>query len=253
MSLQLSSDKSLKDKLGVDIEEFMKDSNGGKDEHFNDGLSDDEEYQNMSEKERNDKMRSKLNVDGANDATDSDSDFETPPESPEVKKRKRARDRTKRRMESDSDADEAENGSVHDDDESMELPDIPEDEDDDNGKKVEPEKEKPRAAPSKIEDILTEEQKKNLVIPSTAPAVCGVRRRPTLLVTPSTLIPHWLEQIQTHVDPRVELKVFVHHGTSKAHIPAELERQDIVLTTYGTLAAEHNTMSPPLLSTRCLI
>lgn len=56
--------------------------------------------------------------------------------------------------------------------------------------------------------------------------------------------------MQMHVDPRVELKVFVHHGTSKAHIPAELERQDIVLTTYGTIQAELDTLSPPLLSTR---
>ena len=47
-------------------------------------------------------------------------------------------------------------------------------------------------------------------------------------------------------------KVFVHHGTSKAHIPAELERQDIVLTTYGTVQAEKDTLSPPLLSTRWL-
>ena len=252
----LSSDQSLRDKLGADLDRYKKDSNGGKQDHFNDGLSDDEEYQKMSEKERNAKMRAKLNMDGANDGPDSDSDFATPPDSPEPTKRRTRNRNTKgnvkrRRLESESDDDDPYESPVNGkDDESMELPDIPEDSDnDEKPKKVEAEKEKP---PKKIEDILTEEQRKNLVIPSKVPAVCGVRRRPTLIVTPATLIPHWLEQLQMHVDPRVELKVFVHHGTSKAHIPAELERQDIVLTTYGTLQAEHETLYPTLLSTKWL-
>ena len=252
----LSSNKSLKDKLGVDLDSFKKDSNGDQNDHFNDGLSDDEEYQNMSEKERNAKMRAKLNMDGANDGSDSDSDFEQPPLSPEPTKRKPRNRKTngnikRRRLDSESDNDDPRESPVEGNDEqSMELPDLSEDEDShEEPKKVEAEKEK---TPKKIEDILSEEQRKNLVIPSKVPAVCGIRRRPTLIVTPATLIPHWLEQIQMHVDPRVELKVFVQHGTSKAHIPAELERQDIVLTTYGTLAAEFGTLSPPLLSTRWL-
>ena len=73
--MQLSSDKSLKDKLGVDLDRLKKDSNGAQTDHFNDGLSDDEEYQNMSEKERNERMRAKLNMDGAIEVSDSDSDF----------------------------------------------------------------------------------------------------------------------------------------------------------------------------------
>lgn len=208
----------------------------------------------MSEKERNERMRAKLNMDGAIEVSDSDSDFEL---SPEPTKRKSTNRRAngnakKMRLDSESSDDDTANGN---DDQSMELPDIPEDEDTENDgpkmkKEVEAEKEKP--PPKRIEDILTEEQRKNLVIPSKVPAVCGVRRRPTLIVTPATLIPHWIEQIQMHVDPRVELRVFVHHGTSKAHIPAELERQDIVLTTYGTVQAEKDTLSPPLLSTRWL-
>ena len=161
----------------------------------------------MSEKERNARMRAKLNMDGANDGSDSDSDFELPPAvSPEPTKRKTRNGRNtkgnikRRRLESsesDDDDDPHESPVADGDDDqcqSMELPDIPEDRDDDEEpKKVEAEKEKP---PKKIEDILTEEQRKNLVIPSKVPAVCGVRRRPTLIVTPATLIPHWLEQIQ---------------------------------------------------------
>ena len=154
----------------------------------------------MSEEERNARMRAKLNMDGAIDGSDSDSDFATPPVSPEPTKRKtrnrNARGNIKRRkIESDSDSDDPNESPINgNDDESMELPDIPEDGDsDEEPKKVEAEKEKP---PKKIEDILTDEQRKNLVIPSKVPAVCGVRRRPTLIVTPATLIPHWLEQIQ---------------------------------------------------------
>ena len=206
-SLQLSSDKSLKDKLGVDLDRLKKDSNGAQTDHFNDGLSDDEEYQNMSEKERNERMRAKLNMDGAIEVSDSDSDFEPSPKR-KLSDRKANGNAKKRRLDSESDDDDdAANGN---DDQSMELPDIPDDEDTEiDGpkmkKEVEAEKEKP-PPPRRIEDILTEEQRKNLVIPSKVPAVCGVRRRPTLIVTPATLIPHWIEQIQMHVDPRVELK-----------------------------------------------
>ena len=203
-TLQLSSDKSLKDKLGVDLDRLKKDSNGAQTDHFNDGLSDDEEYQRMSEKERNERMRAKLNMDGAIEVSDSDSDFEPSPKR-KLSDRKANGNAKKRRLDSESDDDDAAaNGN---DDQSMELPDIPEDDSDDDGPKMKKEVEaEEKPPPRRIEDILTEEQRKNLVIPSKVPAVCGVRRRPTLIVTPATLIPHWIEQIQMHVDPRVELK-----------------------------------------------
>ena len=86
---------------------------------------------------------------------------------------------------------------------------------------------------------LDENQRKNLKIPPRDPAARNGRRRATLIVTPSSLISHWIQQIQTHVDRRVDLKIFVHHGQSKAMIGKELEDQDVVLTTYGTLAAEY--------------
>ena len=62
----------------------------------------------------------------------------------------------------------------------------------------------------------------------------------TLIVTPSSLIGHWLEQIERHVDKRVELAIFVHHGTSKSMYGKALEDYDIVFTTYGTLQHELN-------------
>ena len=103
--MQLSSDKSLKDKLGVDLDRLKKDSNGARTDHFNDGLSDDEEYQRMSEKERNERMRAKLNMDGAIEVSDSDSDFEPSPKR-KLSDRKANGNAKKRRLDSESDDDD---------------------------------------------------------------------------------------------------------------------------------------------------
>ena len=52
---------------------------------------------------------------------------------------------------------------------------------------------------------------------------------------------------------RVDLRMFVHHGQSKAVVSSELQDQDIVLTTYGTLMAEFNMEThSPLLGTKWL-
>lgn len=59
-----------------------------------------------------------------------------------------------------------------------------------------------------------------------------------MIVTPSSLISHWLEQIERHVDKRVGLDIKVHHGTVKSMFAKDLEDTDIVLTTYGTLQHE---------------
>ncbi len=52
---------------------------------------------------------------------------------------------------------------------------------------------------------------------------------------------------------RVDLKVFVHYGQSKANFNTELNDQHIVLTTYGTLSAEFAMRGhSPLLATKWL-
>ena len=66
------------------------------------------------------------------------------------------------------------------------------------------------------------------------------------IVTPASLIGHWLAQIEQHVDKSVDLKIFVHHGTCKALLSTELEDQDIVFTTYGTLQSELDKFGPLL-------
>merc|ERR1719369_49945 len=77
-----------------------------------------------------------------------------------------------------------------------------------------------------------------LLIPPKEPAVRNGRRRATLLVCPASLIGHWVEQLQQHLHNRVNIKLKVHHGQNKALTGADLESYDIVITTYGTLAAE---------------
>ena len=41
------------------------------------------------------------------------------------------------------------------------------------------------------------------------------------------------------MDSRVILKIYVQHGQNKTFLATELEDQDIVLTTYGTLQSEY--------------
>jgi len=65
---------------------------------------------------------------------------------------------------------------------------------------------------------MTPSQKKNLRVPPSRPAVRGNRNGATLVVTPASLIAHWIEQIEMHVDKRVDLKVFVHYGQNKAQV-----------------------------------
>ena len=100
-----------------------------------------------------------------------------------------------------------------------------------------------------MEKDLTEEQRKNLIKPKDNPPSLKARknlRRATLIVTPASLISHWLEQIERHVDKSVDLSIFVHHGQSKAMISTELEEHDIVFTTYGTMQTELDKMGPLL-------
>ena len=97
--------------------------------------------------------------------------------------------------------------------------------------------------------ITPEPSKSNVdrIIPPREPAVRGNRPRATLIVCPTSLLSHWCQEIDKHVDAAVDIKVKVHHGTQKAKIGADLKTYDIVLTTYGTLAYEFDAETSPLL------
>ena len=77
-----------------------------------------------------------------------------------------------------------------------------------------------------------------LIVPPKEPADRKGRRRATLIVCPTSLMSHWVEQLHSHLHKSVAVKLKVHHGNQKAFYAADLETHDIVITTYGTLAAE---------------
>ena len=58
-----------------------------------------------------------------------------------------------------------------------------------------------------------------------------------LVVCPLSVLAQWLDEIRTHTAPG-KLAIYVYHGTNRNRDPAFLAQQDVVLTTYSTLAAE---------------
>ena len=67
----------------------------------------------------------------------------------------------------------------------------------------------------------------------------------TLVVAPLSLLSNWSNQIAQHVNPKKPLRVFTYHGANKkkANKPDDFEKYDVVLTTYGTIAAEFEIKS----------
>ncbi|KAG5520185.1 hypothetical protein PMAC_001262 [Pneumocystis sp. 'macacae'] len=60
----------------------------------------------------------------------------------------------------------------------------------------------------------------------------------TLICTPVSLLQQWAREIQTKTKP--PLKFYIHHGNSKRVIKSsEIDKYDIVLTTYGTIAHDY--------------
>jgi SWI/SNF-related matrix-associated actin-dependent regulator of chromatin subfamily A3 len=66
------------------------------------------------------------------------------------------------------------------------------------------------------------------------PATIG----PTLIVCPVSVINSWQDQVLDHLRPDT-IKVLLYHGSSRSKSTAEIIDQDIVITSYQTLAQEH--------------
>jgi SNF2 family DNA or RNA helicase len=65
------------------------------------------------------------------------------------------------------------------------------------------------------------------------------RCRTTLIVAPVALMRQWRQEIEQKVrQGQHRLTVFVHHGAAKKKSFSELAHYDVVLTTFGSLAAE---------------
>ncbi|KAI0054871.1 hypothetical protein BV25DRAFT_1922293 [Artomyces pyxidatus] len=63
---------------------------------------------------------------------------------------------------------------------------------------------------------------------------------PTLVVCPAGLISQWASEIASFV---VDPTVLQYHGSHRETDPTVLERADFVITSYGTISAEHDTLS----------
>jgi SNF2 family DNA or RNA helicase len=64
----------------------------------------------------------------------------------------------------------------------------------------------------------------------------------TLLVSPLSTIANWEEQIKQHVKPGT-LKYYIYHGANRIKDSDKLSENDLVITTYGSVASEFNHRS----------
>lgn len=74
------------------------------------------------------------------------------------------------------------------------------------------------------------------------------RPKTTLIVAPLALLRQWEEEIRTKVKPSHRLSTFIYH--QRRSTTEELLRYDVVLTTYGTLAAELKRLDALLVEDR---
>ncbi|KAI3402201.1 hypothetical protein diail_130 [Diaporthe ilicicola] len=67
----------------------------------------------------------------------------------------------------------------------------------------------------------------------------------TLIVAPVSVMSNWEQQARQHVKSEHSPKILIYHGTRKATVQ-EMMKHHIVITSYGTLAADHGNKGPLL-------
>lgn len=72
---------------------------------------------------------------------------------------------------------------------------------------------------------------------------------PTLIIAPLSVMSNWTTQIERHVKRASALNVLTYHGAGRKRMTAQdFEEYDVVISTYGNLAAEYlprNCTEPP--------
>ncbi len=63
-------------------------------------------------------------------------------------------------------------------------------------------------------------------------------RRIVFSVLYSGFFSDFQDQLEEHVHPNVHLQIYTHYGSTRVKDPDVLAKQDVVITTYQTLAAE---------------
>ncbi|KAM4625187.1 helicase-like transcription factor isoform 2-T2 [Polymixia lowei] len=68
--------------------------------------------------------------------------------------------------------------------------------------------------------------------------------RATLIICPLSVLSNWLDQFEQHVRADVKLNVYLYYGSERNRSKTFLSSQDVVLTTYNVLSADHGNKSP---------
>ncbi|KAM3870955.1 helicase-like transcription factor [Diretmus argenteus] len=84
--------------------------------------------------------------------------------------------------------------------------------------------------------------------PSVQPSITeseeDVSARATLIICPLSVLSNWLDQFEQHVRADVKLNVYLYYGSERNRSLKFLSSQDVVLTTYNVLSADHGNKSP---------
>uniref|UniRef100_A0A8C4XTJ9 Helicase like transcription factor n=1 Tax=Falco tinnunculus TaxID=100819 RepID=A0A8C4XTJ9_FALTI len=70
--------------------------------------------------------------------------------------------------------------------------------------------------------------------------------RATLIVCPLSVLSSWIDQFEQHIHQDFHVNIYVHYGSDRSKDPSVLSEQDIVLTTYNTLATDYGVSDSPL-------
>lgn len=62
--------------------------------------------------------------------------------------------------------------------------------------------------------------------------------KPTLIISPLSVMSNWSGQAEAHVNSKQPLRILTYHGQNRNQSSADLSKYDIVLSTYETMAQE---------------